>query len=471
MSSFQITYGNVTVGGISDILLHDAYLISLDYDSLDIQFSAIITEASVAAFNAKVALLESEFRKPYQDLTLVIGATTYEFKQSDNTLFDAQPTITKTSNSPANTGLSREYLCRIQGGKPADLENEAAGYVGLIQVSTEVQTAASGQRRVTFSGTYTAQPSGNNAKAQHDAQIGDLRDALLDGVDNSTDWELIDENTVGDRNDRVYQFTRIYQEIVYKQSQTVDDHPSIKDHSMFVQSSEPTRSDSLENVSKPVEVTVGFSASIDKNSTTDLRTLWLTVIRPHMIQTAADYISTPGSESAIISADPGLDPTKNVIKASISLLVYSGSRLLTAIISNSIEITKGFRLVPLFSQVPWEAYVMPSSGRGVLETKYSLIVRGNEAEAKSELDRIVPNNSYTVASVGAGSGINPGSGEAIAPADVPRFALSGGGWLEVNSTEPVSRRLIDSVNLTQISKTIISIYVVPANDEAQGLVR
>ena len=469
--SFSIQYGSVTVGGGSSILLNGAYLINLDYDSLDVQFNALITEASVSAFRSQVTALEEEFRKPYQDLIISIGGTTYTFSQSDNTLFDAQPSITKAANSPANTGLSREYICRVQGGKAADLTGEADGYVGLVEVSTQVQTAPSGQRRVTFSGTYTAQPEGNNAKAQHDDQIDDLVTAILDGVDNSTDWELIDQPIVADRNDRLYQFTRTYQEIIYKQSQTVDDHPAIKDHSMFVQSSEPGISDSVKQTSKPVEVTVGFSAIIDKNETTDLKTLWLTTIRPHMLQTARDYVSTAPSEIAVISADPGLDPTKNVIKASLNLLIYSGSNLINAIISESIEITKGFRLVPLASNVPWEAYVLPSTGSGVRERKVSLVVRGSEQAARDQLSLFVPEVPYTTARVGPGSGVMPGQGEAISPSAVPKFGLSGGGWLEVSTSKPISRRLVDSVELHQASQSVFYIYVVPANDEGMTLER
>lgn len=473
--NLAITYGNITVGGVSSYILHDTYLLSLDYDELDLQFRVLIAESTETLFKARVAALEAEFRKPYQDLSITIGSSTYTYQQSDNTLLDAQPSIQKAAESRANTNLSREYICRVRGGRAADLSGESSGYVGLVSLETQVKTAANGQRTVVISGAYTAQPSSNDAQAQYNSQISDLETAILDGVDASTDWEELDEEKTLDRNDRVMRFTKAFQEIIYPQSQSVDDHPAIKTPSIFVQASQTGIDDSIPNAEKPVEVTVGFLATIDKSQSTDLKTLWLTVIRPHMIQTARDYLTTTVGPIAVMASNPGFDPTSNVIRASLDLLVFTSSPLISATVTTTESVAKPFRLVPLFGQNPYAFYIMPTTGSAVRQTRVDVLVRGFQDQAIAQIEAVAPERPFTPGSFGQGDGALPGTGEAVAPQDVPPIGGRGGGWLEVERTRPETKKVVgigtDQVDLYRASQIITAVYVVPGNDGAPLLER
>ena len=116
----KITYGSYVVGNGGDaehIVGH--VQMSRAFEEGSLEFSFLVAEETEAAFAAACRAAEVAFRKPYQDLTFVLGAANLlDASQSTTRALDPRPEITK-GDDDADTGRSRIYTVRIEFGLPA----------------------------------------------------------------------------------------------------------------------------------------------------------------------------------------------------------------------------------------------------------------------------------------------------------------------------------------------------------------
>ncbi|HBY62153.1 MAG TPA: hypothetical protein DEH78_20225, partial [Solibacterales bacterium] len=159
-----IVYGSTTVGGSTARQIDGYHIVGpKGYASAAVEFSFITTAASQSALATECNTLEAAFRQPRQNLTITLGGNTIlSLSHSGNTGFDASPSIIKAGD-PADTGLSRHYTVRIDFGMPAD--NVSTSF--RRDSSVTVEYSAARRRRVTISGTYTANTDGTTAYAQY----------------------------------------------------------------------------------------------------------------------------------------------------------------------------------------------------------------------------------------------------------------------------------------------------------------
>lgn len=213
----QVVYASTTFGGSSARQIDGFTVIEKDYTTAAFEFSFITSAASAAAFATETAAVEAALRKPRQDLVVTLGASTLlSLKQSDNTGFDANPTIIKQGDI-GDTGRSRFYHVRIEFGLPAD--NLSLNFRRFSTIN--VDYSGERQRTVTITGTYTANSTDGvtGAFATYLANAPTYFTSVLTGIDATASWDKLGEPQV-ERNetDKIVNFTVIYKEILINQS-------------------------------------------------------------------------------------------------------------------------------------------------------------------------------------------------------------------------------------------------------------
>jgi hypothetical protein len=213
----SVVYASTTFGGSTARQIDGYTIVEKDYTTAAFEFSFITSASSAAAFATECSTVEAALRKPRQDLTVTLGASTLlSLKQSDNTGFDANPTIIKQGDV-GDTGRSRFYHARIEFGLPAD--NLSLSFRRFSTVNVEYTPER--QRIVTITGTYTANSTDGTTGsfATYLANAPTYFSSVLTGIDNAATWEKIGEPQV-ERNetDKVTNFTVVYKEILFNQS-------------------------------------------------------------------------------------------------------------------------------------------------------------------------------------------------------------------------------------------------------------
>lgn len=229
----SVQYAGLTFGGSTARQIDGYTIVEKDYTTAAFEFSFITTATSESAFATECKAVEDAFRKPRQDLVVTQGAATLlTLKQSDNTGFDANPTIIKQGDI-GDTGRSRFYHVRIEFGLPADNLN-----LGFRRFSTvNVDYSPERQRTVTITGTYTANSTDGvtGSFATYLANAPTYFTSVLTGIDNAAKWDKIGEPQV-ERNetDKVTNFTVLYKEILFNQSSAGLDDAAIIDPTFVI---------------------------------------------------------------------------------------------------------------------------------------------------------------------------------------------------------------------------------------------
>jgi hypothetical protein len=356
-----VTYGGVAFGGSSARQIDSWTVVEKDYTTAVFEFSFITSASSAAAFATECTTVEDAFRKPRQDLTVVQGASTLlSLKQSDNTGFDANPSIVKQGDM-ADTGRSRFYHVRIEFGLPAN--NLSLDFRRFSTVNVDYSPER--QRTVTITGTYTANSTNGTTGsfATYLANAPTYFTSVLTGIDNAATWEKIGEPQV-ERNetDKVTNFTVVYKEIIYKQSSAGLDDSGLVDPTFVItrnrigpgdseSSSIGFGSGSVSGATdfsggeghatvvgvppgtqtgstniRPTVMTVNYTTGIDQTVIKGLENMldkWTNTIRPFIISQVA---VAAGGGVIIMEESPNFgDLYKNQFSASMTLHNYSST--------------------------------------------------------------------------------------------------------------------------------------------------
>lgn len=386
-SPYSLTYGGFSVGAATARRIMGKpkwHLIEDSFGVASIEFTFVTKAASDAAFATEVAAVEAAFRKPRQDLTLTQnGSTLVSWKQSDNTGFDSNPSITKRG-AAADTGLSREYTVRIEFGRPAD--NISTTGRRWSQISTDFD--ASRRRTVTISGTWTAIPTPvTAAEANYYANIYTYAGTVLTAIDSSASFEPVQENVNRGETDKTVEFSLTYREIIHDQSLSLTNDLAIVDPVMTIESRRIAPGDSLTGdvavggastverssgsvntvtqgapggnvgggvqvVARPIMTTINYRCSIDKVVTKDLKAKYNSTIRPLIIR-RANYMLA----GAVILVEERMipEPYSNSISAVLTFLSYT-----TNIFEQKIHVEDftnyGKVLIPVTTSDPFDYY-------------------------------------------------------------------------------------------------------------------
>lgn len=351
----KLTYGGFVVGGTTERLIHGKIGLFEDYENFSIELDIIVGGDTEAAFVTACTDLEAAFRKPDQAALLEIGSKTLRtYDPAANTGFNIRANADKFKDEP-DGGRRRGYTITIEGGLPADLTGRAGR-----QSSTVVLDFANSRRRtVTVSGVYTALGS-NSARAQYNTAIGAYTTAILSAFGGT--YELLPEIAVSDDQDKVLQFTRVFEEIIFNQASTTLDHPAIKAQTIIARQllDEPgdsPRQQELINyygapivgvakALRPVEVVVRADMDVDKDVTTDLESLFLTTVLPHLLNIAGTLTS---GASALINRSFEPDFPNNRITAEVRFQSFE-SNIIQHTLTTEIFDTSGAERTPIWAK-------------------------------------------------------------------------------------------------------------------------
>ena len=349
----KITYGSYVVGNGGDaehIVGH--VQMSRAFEEGSLEFSFLVAEETEAAFAAACRAAEVAFRRPYQDLTFVLGAATLlDAKQSTTRALDPRPEITK-GDDDADTGRSRIYTVRIEFGLPASTGAER--YNGLRSMTIDVDYDPARRQTVTISGVVTAVVAGS--RFQYDLIIGSIvADAKSDlGI---TTWELDTEPTVStDTNDKLCEFSIIYKELIHEQgaSGTYDAAIVQQDLNISRRLDGPGDTPLAERLAT---LSLSYSAWINKTVTTDLVTKYAS-IRPWLVTKLDTTLN--GGAFAIITEEPRYFPDENRIEVSMTVLGQpEGGVVFENRVTTSDDDAVGWEFVPAWTGDVLSAYTYP----------------------------------------------------------------------------------------------------------------
>lgn len=218
----------ITVGGGTDYEIDGQVSLNVGWINSSVDFTVMVSADQAAVdpdidFATKCDALETAFRTPWLDLTVSQGAATLiDFKHSTNTGFRADPSVVKREDI-GNTGYSRRYTVTIPVEMPADVSNTS----GRQDADIKISYLPSRRRQVEISGVYTALPPGGvTARQQYEASINAFAATVLGPLGGT--WELAEEPVVNeDHVQKVVNFVRVYDELIFEQAGGSPDEVSI----------------------------------------------------------------------------------------------------------------------------------------------------------------------------------------------------------------------------------------------------
>ena len=351
-----IVYGSLTLGGSSSTyLLTGTYTVRHGYAQVTIECSVVVVADTQAAFRTAYIALEDGMRKPRQALTVTLGGGSQEFKESDNSGFNASAAVARSpAGSTFDTGMSRLYDVTITVDLPADL----TGDNGLATKAIDVVTDAAGRATVTINGSYTALGA-NSATDQYAAQSPALVTATMSALGISQ-YEEIQSDVAEDFTDKMVSFRITLLQIIYPETASATNDARLKNVRLSISRGETGPGDADGNVDRPVELTVAYGCDVVKSLSQDLDGLFDNVILPYMVAKAKEV--TSASAVAVVQKSPMFDRSGNGIEATISIMAYSAGAIISHQMTMVDDENYGIRLIPVWDGNPNAKIIQDAEG-------------------------------------------------------------------------------------------------------------
>ena len=342
----KITYASFVVGVGTDYHLTGKVETLQDYTQLTLRFFVICHDTVEATFNTECNALEAAFTTPNGDLKYEIGGSTaFDLTQSGNTGMLAQPIIRKVG-SPLDSNNTRLYSVSVTVQLPADESGKSGRQSSRVVVSEDGSEIA----RLDVSAVYTALSS-NGALAQARSAFPTYTAALQTSEGGTWD-EVHPAAYASDSDDKVCQASASYRELIANQSVGTLNDTTLQGVNIRVSTRTLGPANAKGSNARALqEITVTFFARVRKSVSTNLRNVYDTKVKPHMVSVA----KTLSGKSRITATldDPGLNPDHNVIDARMKFLASSVSLISSEIVTGMVE-DKPFDLVPVFTGNPFD---------------------------------------------------------------------------------------------------------------------
>jgi len=365
------------VAGPSNFHMHDRHRKGADYRTRTYDFDVVISSTGADPendFNVRTLSIERAFRSIRQRFRYVFDGSVRDdlnpaAASGGNTGFNQTSRIEKVGDD-FDTGRSRKYHVTIEAQLPAD----HPGVSGRQDSTVDLRFEASRRRVVTLSGRYTALGA-NNSRAQYNTAIGTYVTAVLNGLGGT--YELVSEMAVADDQDKNLDFQRTYEEIIYSQSSSTFDHASIV-QGRYTYSRQQLAPGDSDSTARRLEVlTVDFDASVDKDVTVDLESLWTGTVRPYLISQALSQFRA--GAGALVDIQPNLDRSTNRISARLTLHVAAegGGGLVQATQEVRVENNTGKILVPVWDGNVLAKHVYDGPARAIRTKRSTKLYLGS----------------------------------------------------------------------------------------------
>lgn len=344
-SAFSISYGSRTIGGASGLILHGPYTISRSSAQISVSATFIVTAASHENLAAQCLAIEGDLSKRDQNLVIRLGSSSMTYTHGTSIL-NSRATVSKSGDEMTDRGVSRAYSVTIEGDLPATDQQ------GLRELRVAVQTAPSGQRTVTMSGTYTGE-GGTKASARYAAAFDARAQTVLSGLSGGGTFEMIAESVESDRNDHLAQFTRTYVELLANQSSSLDDE-DIADHRISIRLTSEHPGDGIEEIARMRRAMLSYSCSVKKGK--DAAQLWRSKIRGRMLSEFRSEFSA--QTFAVEQEDVEVEPTTNKLTARLGVLfqVQGGSKVVEAMLDVEYRESRHIDYTPVHGKGEFSAF-------------------------------------------------------------------------------------------------------------------
>lgn len=344
---FQIIYGNLTIGAGTNYIIDgtDPFRLTKGYENASVEATIIVTGDTEANFNSSCDTLEAAFRVPRQRLRVILGSTTmWDYNPavgaSTNTGFNAVPTISKPG-SRHDTGRSRRYQISVSVTLPADL----SGQNGRLTSTVNLTETDARRRRLIITGVYTAMGS-RNARDQYQDNIDAYASAVY-GAFGGT-WEgPFDIRAESDDTDKVLNFSRTYEELIFNQAVGTLDDTRIRRQSLLVNRVIEAPGDSLSSTQRLTTVVAKYTAAIDKTVSQDLSGIYTAAIKPWLLECIRQ--TAGASSQALVNEEIDFDRAENAIAANLVMLTVGGSGILSSSLTVEDAVDYGATLIPCWS--------------------------------------------------------------------------------------------------------------------------
>lgn len=354
-----ISYGSLTIGlsGDASITLADKFSWSQSYTEGTVAFECVVRSATRSTFLTAEAALVAAYSKPDQALVIQLaGSSRFVFSHSSNTGFNARASALK-HGSAEDTANSARYRVTVTVQLPADLSGRSGRQTSMVSVDA----TPSGKRTVTISGTYTALSS-NSAAAQYVSAGTTYCDSVLTAIGGT--YELLTPiNASGsgfaaaagfkyDDQNKVLSFQRVYLEEIFSEGVGALTVAAIKRQSFVISRTTPPAPGDATVTNTPFTIMRAvYSCWVDKDTTTDLATLYAGTIRPHLLAQIDAHTGGVGG-AVVVSETPEFDKAENRIAATIECA--AGGGLLTSRLTVEDDVIAGLAFAPVWSADPYE---------------------------------------------------------------------------------------------------------------------
>jgi hypothetical protein len=347
-SAFSISYGSLTIGGSTGLILHGPYTISRSNAQITVGATFIVTASSHEGLASQCLQVEGDLSKRDQNLVIRLGSSTMTYTHGTSIL-NSRATVSKSGDEMTDRGFSRAYSVTIEGDLPATDQQ------GLRDLRVSIQHAASGQRTVTMSGTYTGE-GGTKASARYAAAFDSRAQTVLSGLSGGGTYELVSESVESDRNDHLAQFSRTYVELLANQSTSLDDE-DIADHRISMQLTSNHPGDGIEEIARMRRASLTYSCSVKKGK--EAGQLWRSKIRSRMLSEFRSEFSP--QVFAVEQEDVEVEPTTNKMTARLVVLFQpqGGSKIVEAMLDVEYRESRHIDYTPVHGKGEFQAFADP----------------------------------------------------------------------------------------------------------------
>lgn len=370
----SLTYGSRTIGaGTTNVPDGQSpYRITSSFEEYIVEYDFIVT----ASLHSEIALLEDDFRKRRETLTLVYttegGTSTRIFSEGSGTGFEQRAELIKRGDT-ADTGNTRLYTARITVKLPADTSGDG----GLLEATAELGYDGCRHASITISGVYTMTP-GDDARGNYDSGIASLISSKISDVGESGSFNKLTEVSSQDDLNTRLEFRIELLKVEYAESSGAFDVSSIINQQMSVTRQEVSGEFSPvadATVQPPLIGTATYEACISLDVTSSLVSLWVGTILPWIAENIREKLDV--GLICFTEATPTYDLPNNRITAVVAFeaFIEGAAFPLLQYNENTIRtLIQGKALVPVWTDATaFAKYVFQGPARELLKVVVSEI--------------------------------------------------------------------------------------------------
>lgn len=309
--------------------------------------------------------------------------------------FNAVPSISK-DGSDDDAAVSRRYMIEVVLDLPQTEANKNGRSETLIEIGETAEMGDSKRQQLKISGAYSAL-NFRTALAQYDNSIDTFATSVQQALGGTWEgpFDVIARPdaeyafaTNGTRAiGSILRFSRTYDELIYTRG--LGDDVRLRRQKLIVKFATEAPGDYGPNgqqVFRLRRASIDYSAGVDKTKTQDLRTVWLSVVKPFLIDEAKKAMGT--GSIALTFQEPALDRVRNRIAATVQVMGASNGQIIESTVTTDDSLDAGKHLVHVWDGgadgLGKQDYDGPKVLKRVVRQVYKVLQGPSAAAGKSQ---------------------------------------------------------------------------------------